>query len=237
MISGPLVVPARLDRTRSVPLTATAVRIVAVLFLLASLGGALAWISQLSPLHFTRWQSIDTLHNLSVDEPGRYVLFEEGDGAADRVGPPKLALSVRSTAGRVIAVSSELDGAGRSTTTYQIPFVQGRALGSFDIDRAGKYVVLSYPVSADGTTDDPPSRRSAPDLSNMPPLALARVGEPSALGSLPGLAVVAGVPALVGATLLVIAAMVWPSPIRRSRKGRMSRTRRSDDGREFAAPA
>jgi len=30
---------------------------------------------------------------------------------------------------------------------------------------------------------------------------------------------------------------VWPSPIRRSRKGRMSRTRRSDDGREFAAPA
>ena len=218
MIPGPLVVPAHAGRTRSVPVVATIVRFIAVVFLVAALGGVLAWVSQLSPLHFTRWQSLDTLHNVTFDEPGRYVIFEEGDGAADRVGPPAVALSVRSTAGKIVPVDSEIDGGGRSTSTYQLPFVQGRALSSFEIDRAGRYVVLTYPAGGESPApDDPPSRRPGPNLAGMPPLAMARVGEPSALGSLVGLAVVAGIPALVGAALLAISAVVWPSPIRRAR--------------------
>jgi hypothetical protein len=185
-----------------------AVRLASLLFALGALTGGMAWLITLSPLQLERWQAVDTSHAVTFDEPGTYLLFEEGPDAAERRGDPKVIVSVRSIAGRLVPVRPLVDGRGRSPQTYDVGIHQGRAIAAIEVERPGRYIVLSFSATADPVERGRP--RVSADASNLPGLALGPDGEPSDWGTWGGLAVLAGVPALVALGLAGWARCSYP---------------------------
>src|SRR5262245_42491011 len=119
-------------------------RLIGLVLLLVALTGAYAWLTTLSPFPLERWRVIDIQHTVTISRPGTYILFEEGEGAATTRREPGVALSVRSIAGRPVALRSLIDSAGRSPQTYDVRIHEGRAIFAVDIDRPGRYLIVSY---------------------------------------------------------------------------------------------
>jgi hypothetical protein len=181
------------------PVAAWGVRVAALLLALGALTGGMAWLVTLSPLQLERWQAVDTSHAVTFDEPGTYLLFEEGPDAAARRGEPKVIVSVRSLAGRLVPVRSLVDSRGRSSQTYDVRLHQGRAIAAIDVERPGRYIVLSFSATADPVERNRP--RGPVDASSLPGLALGPDGEPSEWGTWSGLALLCGAPALLALAL------------------------------------
>jgi len=230
VIPGPLVGPALGTRTGG-SRAALAVRVVAVALIVGSVAGALAWYSVLSPftMHRWQWELSDTLPALTVKDPGRYVIFEEGSGLSTHVGPPLLSVKVVSIGGRKIDTTSALDASGRSTQTYRTPWHEGRAIAIVDIDRPGNYDLFTYltPEGLQAANNGVTGTRSI-DVSKVPAVALAPDGSPGVLGGMAGLLVLTLGPLLVGVGLLIYAAGRWPSPLRRPRRTRSRRQARAE---------
>jgi hypothetical protein len=192
--------------------------VLSLVLLLAALTGLVGWLVTLSPFQLDRWQAIETTHAVTFAEPGTYVLFEEGEGSSTRRGDPRLIVTVRSIAGRPIPLRPLIDRMGRSPQTYDVRVHEGRAIGSIDVDRPGRYLIVSY--SAAGP--DPEERNRGRRTSQLG-VALGPEGEPSTWGTWAGLGLLAGVPALVALVVLVVARFAAPvhlGPVLRPRAGR-----------------
>jgi hypothetical protein len=187
-------------------------RVLALLLLLGSLTGVVGWLVTLSPLQLERWRAIETSHNVSFAEPGTYLLFEEGTDAATRRGDPQVIVSVRSIAGRPVPLRSLIDRQGRSPQTYDVGLHRGRAIAAIDVDRPGRYIVVSFSASQLDPADR--GRGGAPvDVSSLPGLALGPDGEPSGWGTWTGLLVLGGVPGVLALALALWARRAHPLPI------------------------
>jgi hypothetical protein len=184
-------------------------RLLALVLLLASLTGSVAWLVTLSPFQLERWRAIETSHTVTISEPGSYVLFEEGTGAAARRGDPEVIVSVRSIAGRPVPLRSLIDGQGRSSLTYDVWFHQGRAIAVVDIDRPGRYIIVSFSAAA----IDPVDRNRLREPTELPGLALGPDGEPSSWGTWPGLLLLGGAPGLAGILLAGWVRLRHPLPL------------------------
>src|SRR4051794_40382175 len=91
------------------------VRWVGAALLTVGIIGVVAWASVWSPLPFERWSMREAAHNVTFDAVGTYVLFEEGDGASEYIGPARVSVSVRSIANRELPVRDLVDDAGSHT--------------------------------------------------------------------------------------------------------------------------
>ena len=206
---------------------AAVVRALSLGLLLLALAGTTAWLVTLSPLGLERWHAGETSHNVTFPEPGTYVLFEEGAGASTRRGDAQVIAGVRSIAGRPVPLRPLIDDQGRSPQTYDVQVREGRAIAAIDVDRPGRYIVVTFSATAVDPTS--PGRSRGPvDLANLPGLALGPEGEPSSWGTLAGLAVLGGVPALAGVCLAALARIRYPlplGPVIRPDRGRVRRWR------------
>jgi hypothetical protein len=184
-------------------------RLVALALLLLAITGAMAWLVTLSPFQLERWRAIETSHKVTFAEPGRYILFEEGPDAASRRGPAEVIPTVRSIASRPIPVEDLIDAQGRSPQTYDVWVHEGRAIAAIDIDRPGQYIIVTF----SSATTDPADRDRSRSPAELPGLALGPEGEPSSWGTIAGLLVLGGVPALAGLGLAALARVRWPLPL------------------------
>jgi len=227
MIPGPLVAPAPTARLGP-PKIATALRVLAVVMVLAAVCGALAWTLVLSPLSLSRWNLFDSTLEYHITAPGTYVIYEEGPGEASRIGPPMALVSVRSLSGRKVVTESRIDDTGRSSTTYRTPWHEGRALASFTADHAGTYELFAFPT-AEASTGSTTNAAGTPgqfiDLSKLPVVAVGPEGVPAGLGTVPGLALVTAAPLSVALGLFGFASWRWPSSLRRAGTPRRARRR------------
>jgi hypothetical protein len=205
-----LLTPAPAERR---PRAGTALRLVAVALVLLGLGGLTTWLIRLSPVGLERWRAIETSRPITFDEPGTYVIYEESPGASIRRGAPEVLVSVRSIAGRALPVRTGSDLPDGIERTYHVATYEGRAIAAVDVDRPGRYVIVSFPAAALGTPDRGRQNPPAVDLSSLPSLAVAPEGKPSRWGGYVGLVVLVGVP-LAGAVLAaVIARRRYPAPL------------------------
>jgi hypothetical protein len=191
---------------------AVVTRVLALVLGLAAVTGCVAWLAVLSPLQLERWRAIETSHLVTFAEPGTYLLFEEGAGAASRRGDPQVVVSVRSIAGRPLPIRELIDRQGRSPQTYDIRTHQGRAIAAIDVDRPGRYVVVSFSATIDSGAR---GRREPLDVDDLPSLALGREGVPSRWGTWTGLLLLGGLP---GALAVGSATLAWrrhPLPLGR----------------------
>jgi hypothetical protein len=222
MIPGPLVSPlpvGHLGASR----TATSVRVLAVVMVMATVAGALAWTLLLSPVTLHRWNLIDSTLEYNIKTPGTYVIYEEGPGQATRVGPPAAIVSVRALSGRKVATQPLVDEIGKSSITYLTPWHEGRALLSFEVDHPGIYELFAFPSSdaSTGSTTNPSGAQGQfIDLAKLPTVAVGPQGVPGALGTVPGLLLLTAAPLLVAVALFLFASWRWPSMLRRPRRRR-----------------
>jgi hypothetical protein len=191
---------------------AVVTRVLALVLTLASVTGCVAWMAVLSPLQLERWRAIETSHLVTFAEPGTYMLFEEGAGAASRRGDPLVVVSVRSIAGRPLPIRELVDRQGRSPQTYDIRTHQGRAIAAIDVDRPGRYVVVSFSATVDSGAR---GRREPLDLDELPSLALGKEGVPSSWGNWTGLLLLGGVPAALAIASATLAWRGYPVPLGR----------------------
>lgn len=191
------------------PVAGRVLRLVALVAALGAMAGLMAWLVTLSPLQLERWSAIETSHYVTFEQAGTYLIFEEGAGAAGRRGAPLVVVGVRSLAGRPVPVRSLVDSQGRSERTYDIRLHEGRAIAAVDVDRPGRYLVLSFSSSALEPADRA-RRRSGVDVADLPGLALGAEGEPSSWGTWTGLAVLVAGPAVAGLGLAVGARLRYP---------------------------
>ena len=183
-------------------------RLLGLVLLLAALTGATAWVVTLSPFQLERWRATDPPRAVTISEPGTYVLFEEGPGAATRRGDAEVIPSVRSIAGRPVEYHSLLGAGGRSPQTYDVGIHEGRAIGAVDIHRPGRYIIVTF-----WTPGLDPSERDRSRRGDAPGLAFGPEGEPSPWGTFGGLLLLAGLPAAAGAIVLTVARWRWPLPL------------------------
>jgi hypothetical protein len=221
VIAGPLVAP-RTPIARP-PRAGVAVRIAAVACFVLAAAGAWGWLTAWSPVGFARWEVFETSSTLTL-EPGTYVVFEEFEGASGSTDRQPLSVLVRSIAGREIDVTpllgDDVEPPSRSDRAqpvvvdpdaYETPWHEGRATAWFRIDRAGTYTVTAF--ASESSAD-------ALDYNELLTsfVAVAPLGEPGALGTTVGLALVVLVPLAWGVALLVVARLCWPRPRRERRR-------------------
>jgi hypothetical protein len=203
------VLPPAGGGVRSAGLGPWALRLPGFFLLFVALTGLVGWLVTLSPFQLERWRAVETSHYVTFPEAGTYTVFEEGDGAATRRGDARVIPTVRSIAGRQIPFRSLLDPAGRSPQTYDVRVHQGRAIGAIDIDRPGRYVIVTFSAAPLDPDERDRFRRSSDQIG----VALGPEGEPSPWGTWGGLALLAGLPALAGVAILVAARAVKPLPL------------------------
>jgi hypothetical protein len=208
------VVRAPVRRSR----TGTVVRVVGVLLLLASVAGAMAWVTELSPFSLQRWPVVDPPDELALG-PGTYIIYEEGPGQASATGPADLAVNVTTIAGKPVPTTPMIDGQGHAAATYATPWHEGRSIVSFTLANPTHLEILAFPpgFGLGPNANRPFGRRGSLDpsaLADLPTVALAPEGSPGRLSGVLGLVLVSLVPALIGGGLLLVAQSVWPSPLR-----------------------
>jgi hypothetical protein len=205
-----LLVPAPPERR---PRAGLVLRLAAVVLVMIALAGLTTWLIRLSPVGLERWRAIETSRPITFDEPGTYVIYEESPGASGRRGAPEVLVSVRSIAGRALPVRTGGDLPDDIERTYHVGTYEGRAIAAVDVDRPGRYVVVSFPAAALGTPDRGRQPPPAIDLASLPSLAVAPAGKPSRWGGWAGMVLLVGVPLSLAALAGVMARRRYPAPV------------------------
>jgi hypothetical protein len=200
VIPGVLAPPAPSAVTQHLQRGAIARATGIVVVALGLVAGA-AWVGLVSPLSYRRWDLTNGgSQQLSIKEPGTYVLYEEYPGAAGSVAPPALELTVRSVSGRKVEITPLVDeSTGVSPRTAAAPFPEGRAVGSFTVEKAGSFLVLASPSSRNASGLDDLDLMDTAHVAMSSDVPLGWIGNPAALLALTvAPVVVGGVLVLVG---------------------------------------
>ena len=165
--------------------------------LLVAVAAAVVWAGGWSPLGFQRFELADADRQLTLRQPGEYVLYEEGEGASAPALPSPVQVLVEGTDGLAAAevVPAQAPGEVAAPDAYRTPWHEGRALARFRVDEPGTYRLVVLPLD----DVDPAAYEPLP----LGGLAVADARSTSWVGGPWGVAVLVGVPAGVAVALLL----------------------------------